>query len=259
MSVYSMLAHKAFRRNVQYRASHLITNIASLIFGFIYIAIWQAATATGGTGDYDPTHFARYVAFNQALLWITIFRENGLGIPQSIQTGAISLDMMRPVDYHTMMMVRELGNIWYSLWFRTLPLAGLFALAIGVHTPSNLERVGLLVLAILMAVYNGLCLHYIAGLMGFWTIQARWAIQLLHTAHFGLSGFMVPVDLLPGALSTLAAYSPFSSLQYFPARIYLELSGAEALVIPAAWVLILTAVCRALTHLARRKLEIQGG
>lgn len=260
MRVFPLLAQKAFRRNLQYRASHAVTNVASMIFGFIYIAIWQAATApTGGTGEYTSSHFAWYVAFNQAMLWITIFRQNGLGISEAVHTGAVALDMMRPVDYHAMMVTRELGNIWYSFWFRTLPLFTVFTLAIGAHVPTRPETYLLLLAAILLAVYVGLCLHYVVGIAAFWTIQSRWAYQFLHTAHTGLSGFMVPVELLPGILAPIAAASPFAALQYYPARIYLELSGAEALRVPLVWAALLTVVCRLLTHLARRKLEIQGG
>lgn len=259
MRVFPLLAQKAFRRNLQYRASHVVTNAASLVFGFIYIAVWQAATARGGTGDYSPVQFAWYVAFNQAMLWITIFFQNGLGIPEAVYTGAIALDMMRPVDYHGMMVARQFGNVWYSFWFRTVPLFAVFTLAIGAHVPQRPETYLLLAAAIVLAAYIGLCLHYVVGIAAFWTIQSRWAYQLLHTAHFGLSGFMVPVELLPGILAPIAAASPFAPLQYYPARIYLELSGAEALRMPILWAVLLTVICRVLTRLARKKLEIQGG
>ena len=126
--------------------------------------------------------------------------------------------------------------------------------------PDRYGRTTLILLAaILLAVYIGLCLHYVVGIAAFWTIQSGWAYQFLHTAHTGLSGFMVPVELLPGILAPIAAASPFAALQYYPARIYLELSGAEALRVPLVWAALLTLVCRLLTHLARRKLEIQGG
>lgn len=259
LRVFALLAQKAFRRNLEYRASHVITNVGSIIFGFIFIAIWQAATASGGTGEYSATHFAQYVGFNQAMLWITLFRQNGLGIPDAISTGAISIEMMRPIDFHTMSVTRELGNVWYSFWFRTLPLATVFSLAVGVHVPQRPTTILLLLISVVAAAYIGLCLHYIVGLSGFWTIRSQWAIQFLHTAHFGLSGFMVPVDLLPGLLAPVAAASPFATLQYYPARIYLELSGAEALYWPLFWTVALTVICRVMTHFARRKLEVQGG
>ena len=259
MRVFFLLAQKAFRRNLQYRASHVVTNIASAIFGFIYIAIWQAAAAGTGTADYSATVLPRYIAFNQAMLWITIFRQHGLGIPEAVATGAVSLEMMRPVDYHAMVVVRELGNVWYSFWFRTVPLAAVFALAVGMHVPQRPSTYALLPVAVGLAAYVGLCLHYVAGLSAFWTIQSRWSNQLLQAAHFGLSGFMVPVDLLPGALAPLAAALPFAALQYYPTRIYLELSGAEALVWPFVWSILLTLLCRAMTYAARRKLEVQGG
>ena len=256
---YALLAQKAFRRNLEYRASHVVTNIASVIFGFIYVAIWQAATVNGGTGDYSPLDFAHYVAFNQAMLWITLFRQNGLGIPDAVSSGAVAMEMARPLDYHQMCVARELGNVWYSFLFRTMPIAAVFALAVGVHVPQRSATPALLVVAVALAAYVGLCLHYIVGISAFWTIRSRWAIQFLHTATFGLSGFMVPVELLPGLLGPVAAALPFAAMQYYPARIYLELSGPEALLWPFFWSIALTAICRVLTRAARRKLEVQGG
>src|SRR5690606_36824339 len=117
----------------------------------------------------------------------------------------------------------------------------------------------LLAIAVVAAAYIGLCLHYIAGLSGFWTIRSQWAIQFLHTAHFGLSGFMVPVEMLPGHVAPLSAALPFATLQYYPARIYLALSGAEAPLWHVFGSAALTVIGRAMPRAARRYLEVHGG
>src|SRR5690606_22831188 len=86
MNAYILSAAKAYRRHLQYRAAHVVNNVASAIFGFMYIAIWQAATGgTAATGDYEATNMARWVAFNQVMLWAAVFLTNGLGIPETVR------------------------------------------------------------------------------------------------------------------------------------------------------------------------------
>lgn len=259
MLAYAQLFTKAYRRNLHYRVAHLVNNVASALFGFIYIAIWQAAGGEGGTGAYDGKALAQYVAFNQALLWITIFQTVGLGIPESVRTGAIGLEMLRPVDFHLHVLARSAGNLWYNLWYRSIPLATVFALAVGLPPSLDLAGYGLLALSIALAAYIGLSLHYLSGISSFWTLKSVWAHQALHTLHFGLSGFLVPVDLLPGGLAAVSAWLPFAALQYYPARIYLGISGAEALIAPLIWAALLTLLCRLSTRAARARLEVQGG
>src|SRR5690606_7129004 len=95
MGAYWLLAKKAFRRNMQYRASHMVNNAASAIFGFIYIAVWQAAARNAGAGEYTAAVMARWVAFTQVMLWLAVFLPHGLGIPEAVRTGAVSLEMLR--------------------------------------------------------------------------------------------------------------------------------------------------------------------
>lgn len=259
MSAYVLLGKKAYRRNLQYRAAHMVNNVASMIFGLIYIAIWQAAARGSAVGPYNAESLAWWVAFNQVNLWIAVFLPFGLGIPEMVRTGAVSLEMLRPLDFHLLVITRELGTVWYNLWFRSLPLAIVFALVIGVYVPKNPATYPLLLCGIILAVYIGLCQQYLVGITAFWTVEARWAWQLLNTFQVVLSGFMVPIDLLPEPFYRLARVLPFAPIHHDPASIYLELAGAEALVWPVVWAIVLTIVCRYLTAKARRKLEVQGG
>src|SRR5690625_1679366 len=105
-SAYRLLAQKAYRRNTRYRSAHMINNVASAIFGFIYISIWQAASGSPvdisalddvvspassvitTPDEYTPETMVYYVAFSQVFVWITVFLPSGLGIPQVVRTGA---------------------------------------------------------------------------------------------------------------------------------------------------------------------------
>lgn len=260
MNAYLLSASKTFRRHLQYRAAHIANNLASAVFGFIYIAIWQAAAGGApAVGDYDARTLAHWLAFNQVMLWVAVFLPHGLGIPEAVQTGAIGLEMLRPLDYHLFVISRELGTVGYNVCYRCLPLALVFGLATGVYVPQRLATYPLLLCAAALSAYIGLCQQYLIGLSAFWTLQTRWAFLLVNTLQMSLSGFLVPIDLLPAPFDGLARLLPFAPLLHDPARIYLELSGAEALAWPLFWAASLTAVCRVMTAKARRKLEVQGG
>src|SRR5690606_8073650 len=257
VGAYLLLSKKAYRRSLQYPAAHMVKNAASVIFGLIYIAVWQAAARGSEVGPYNAETLGWWVAFNQALLWVTVFLPYGLGIPEAVRTGAVSLEMLRPLDFHLHIIARELGTVWYNLWFRTLPLAIVFALVIGAHAPKNPATYPLLLCAVVLAVYIGLCQQYLVGIAAFWTVESRWAWQLTNTLQTVLSGFMVPIDLLPARFFRIARLLPFAPLLHDPASVYLEFAGAEALVWPLIWAVALTIVCRRLTACARRRLESQ--
>ncbi len=258
LATYLTLFRKAYRKNLQYRAAHMINNFASAIFGFVYIAIWQSATSQGGIGPYNAETMTWYIACTQGLLWITTFLTHGLGVPEAIRTGAVSLEMMRPVGFFGYIMSREAGHTYYNLWYRTVPLIVIFVITVGMRIPAPAD-IPALIIAIVIGSYTGLCLAYIVGLVAFWTIEVRWAHYLNHSLVFSIGGSMIPIEMLPGFLGPLGLALPFSSLVYYPTRIYLGLARFDALVVPTVWAVLLTVLCLSMTRAARRRLEVQGG
>lgn len=259
MYAYLVAGAKGFRRNLQYRGAHMVNNVASMIFGFVYIAIWQAAARQGGSGDYTPQTLVWYMAYSQTILWVTTFMTAGLDIQVRVRSGAVALEMMRPVSFFLITVSRELGSLVYSFFFRSLPIAAAFALAVGFYVPRG-DWVWLWIfLSVILGAWVGVCLVYLVGMSSFWTWQINWCHNLHYSINLLLSGYMVPLDLMPPWLEQPARLLPFAARSYYPVRIYLELSGPEALIVPALWAVALTLICLGVTRLARRRLEVQGG
>ena len=80
--LYFTLASKAYARNLQYRGAHMVHNIASAMFGFMYACIWIGLGADYALGDYGTQGMVGYIAFTQVALWVSSFVTNGLGIPK---------------------------------------------------------------------------------------------------------------------------------------------------------------------------------
>lgn len=248
----------SFRRNLQYRGQHMINNVASAIFGFIYMAIWQSV-AHGGTGQpgYDALTLVQYIMINQCFLWLTTFDRFGVLLAGRVRDGTIGSDLMRPVSFMVLQVGQIYGGKLYNFFFRTLALAAIFAVTVGMPLPSG--RLLLVVAATVLATHIGSIFQYFVGLAGFWTVETNWLYLLFQTMTLLLGGPSVPLDFLPDPIAVIARALPFACLGYYPASIYLGLLGGRALAIMFGWAVVLTALAAHVTRRARRRAEVVGG
>jgi len=257
--LFAVLAKKAFARNLQYRASHAINTVASAVFGLIYVSIWKGIGSTGGGSEYTLDNVIHYVAFNQAVLWITLFLTNGLGIQQSVRTGQISLDLMRPVHLFYQLTCREWGQIGYQLLYKTLPIYLIYVWTISLPVPRDAKTWFWTIAALASAAYLNICINYLIGVTALWTTESAW----LYWVHFSvssiLSGFLIPIEWLPGWLQRISTVTPYPYMQHVPSKIYLGLTSPDTMFGGLLWCASFTLLCFAATAVVRHKVEVQGG
>ncbi len=248
----------SFRRNLQYRGQHMINNVASAIFGFIYIAIWQAVTR-GGTGQpgYGAETLTRYIIVCQCMLWNTTFDRAGLELARKVRDGTIGSDLIRPVGFMALQMSQFYGGKLYGFLFRSLAVAGVFALTVGMPLPAG--QLLVVVAALALAMHIGTLMTYFVGLAGFWTVETSWLYLIAQTATLMLGGASVPLDFLPAGMQVFARLTPFPCMAYYPSALYLGLTGPATLLTMAGWAAGLTLLAGYLTTRARRRAEVVGG
>ncbi|UIO40514.1 ABC-2 family transporter protein [Brevibacillus brevis] len=258
--VYWRIIRKSYRRNLQYRLSHVVNNVASSIFGLVFIAIWTGVLSGKQVyGPYDVKTMGFYIAICQSVLWMTTFLSPGLNVQIAVRSGAVSLDMIKPVHYLWYMLSQEFGRLLYNACYRSVPIGLLLGLAVGFFFPSQLFTYFWFILSLLLGTYIGMLLFYLAGISSFWTTEIRWVHLILLSLIFGLGGQMIPIDLMPGVIGKVAPYLPFSAMIYYPVMTLLELAPPYGMLVQASWAIVLTAVALWVTNMVRRKLEIQGG
>lgn len=258
---YLYLGRIGFFRNKAYRWSHMLNNVASAIFGFIYISLWQAVAPEAATGG-DP--YTRKVMTDMMILaqvfaWFAVFLPAGLGIHTAIRNGSIALEMARPIPFYPMVLAREIGNVVYQGLYRAIPLALIFAVSVGFPSPATASHLLLTLPSLTLASYIGLMIVYNVGLSSLWTTEIRWAHWTYYSLTTLLSGGWIPADILPGWVGKVAPYLPFASQIYYPVRIYLGLTGASGLLIQLAWAFLLTAWTLFITRRALTHVVVQGG
>ena len=256
---YQVLFSRGFLQNLQYSASHLVNAVASAVFGVIYIYLWKTVMPRTGFGDYSYNTIVHYVTFNETTMWFTQFGIRcHLRIRDSVRSGNIAQELVRPMDLFSSTVAYEYGSMVYGLIFRGIPV-GLILFRAGYYIPESPGTWLWTFLALLLGCYIGIVNAYLVGMTAFWTTEIRTAYWVVSMLSMGLGGASIPIEVLPEFLYRLARWLPFPCLTFYPARIYLELSGPELLFPGAAWSGILTVVAIHATRLARKRLEVQGG
>ena len=257
---WQVLGRKGFAQNLQYSVSHIVNTIASVVFGLIYIYVWQAVMPESGFGQYTSSIIVQYICVNQTIAWFTQFgMKIRHRIAESVRSGRIAVELARPMDFFCYRMAFEYGAQLYSLVFRGLPVGIGLALLTESYVPGSAMTWVWAAASLAIGGYIGISLGYLVGISSFWTNEIRTLSWVLFTLELMLGGISMPLEVLPHSLELVAKCSPFAHLAYYPAQIYLELSGPAPILTGLAWAAALTVVARQVTACARRRLEVQGG
>ncbi|WP_442601284.1 ABC transporter permease [Paenibacillus sp. KN14-4R] len=257
--LFFVLARKAYVSNLQYRGAHMLKNAASLVFGFMYVAIWAGIGSSSDLGARAAEGMTAYIAFNQSILWITGFLTRGLGIEQSVRTGQIALDLMRPTHLFIQRMSREWGQIAYQFVYKFLPIYILYFFLFSLKLPMHFSTYVWTFLALALAAYISICIQYVIGVMSMWTTESQWLYWVNYALSMLISGFFIPIEWLPSWLRAISMASPYPYLLYYPTNIYLDKVDPSVLIGSLMWCIGLTLVCLYVTRFMRHKLEVQGG
>ncbi|CAM3824828.1 ABC transporter permease [Marinicrinis lubricantis] len=257
--LYFVLASKAYARNLHYRGAHMVHNIASALFGYMYACIWIGIGENRSLGDYGLQGMVSYIAFTQASLWISGFLTNGLGIPESVRTGQIALDLMRPIHLFTHLMSREWGQIAYQFIYKSIPIYLLYTFVFSLQVPTQISQIIYCFIGLGCAAYIAICIHYLIGASALWTTESSWLYWCNHALMMLLAGFFIPLEWLPDWLQKVSWMSPYPFMLYVPTRIYLGFEGGALLIGSLCWCAVMTILCIGVTHILKRKVEVQGG
>jgi ABC-2 type transport system permease protein len=202
----------------------------TLVFFFVKYNLWTSIYSREGIREiqgYDLGGMLRY----QVWVMIVSFLAQGynaLSLAQDIRLGRISAYLVYPFEFwqfHTagflatqaLQLVVSLLTVlscrlfgWISLGDPLVLLAGLgFSLLVGCFW---------------------FAVSYILGLLAFW-LEETWVLRVMFTTVSAfLSGAFLPLEIYPGWLRALLAYTPFPYMSFVPVKIFMgEYTGSVAL------------------------------
>ncbi len=255
--VWAAIFRLGLAEAVAYRAA-LFVWILTSCFPLIALALWSGLAAEAPIGDYTQDDFVGY--FVGAFLirqltscWVV------WDLERQIKTGDLSTMMMRPVHPLVHHLIANLAALPVRIVL-ALPLGLAVLLVVGSGgLGMDLYAVALLVPALVGGWLINFTSQVIIGCLAFWITSSSALYEFWLGFFIVLSGYVVPVSLMPEAVAAVLDLLPFHASLGFIVELALgKLATADALfflLVQWCWV----AVFGSLAYLCwRRGLRVYG-
>jgi len=138
-----------------------------------------------------------------------------------IRQGDLVRYLIKPFPYYWIKFIEEIPYRVLQGFYGIIALVIiniLFKNIIEIHPGWLTIEIGIIaaVLAFFMSFTYKMCL----GMLAFWFKQIRGITQLMEIISIIFAGFIIPIDMFPAQLKTIAYFLPFSYMIYFPVKIF---------------------------------------
>jgi ABC-2 type transport system permease protein len=204
--------------------------------------IWKAVLGQGGTiYGYSFAAIMTYL-FGTTVLRSLVMGSRTIDLGWMINSGALTIPLMRPFNLFTFFFIRDLADKLFNLTFMFIEIPLILLI---FHPPvfiqSNPLTILLAAVSTSLAILIYFYINVIFGSLAFWT-RDIWAPRfLLMVIMEFASGAMFPLDMLPGVWQKLIYWTPFPYLLYVPLKTYLGegIPTLTYLFISFVWVIVL--------------------
>ncbi len=221
-------ARIGFQREIQYRAATMMMLVGFLIEPVVYLAVWTTvAEAQGGEiAGYTTGALAAYY-----IVW-TLVRVYNLAFDPTawewrIREGRMNDFLSQPIHPFHRDASFFIGSkfVWTALW---IPVAVVLTIAFRPTVEWHLVNI----LGFIVAIWGGFAVRflilYLMGMINFWTTRGAAVFGIIVAAELLLSGRLVPLQLMPRWVESLAAWLPFKWSFQFPIEVLIgRLSPAQ--------------------------------
>jgi len=217
---------------VAYRAELLVW-LLSTTMPLVMLALWSAVARDGPVGRFGQRDF---VAYFLAALVVRLLTGAWVvwELTFEIRQGTLAFRLLRPLHPLVAYAVENLAALPLRAAL-ALPLAGV---ALWVTSAASLTRDPLLLALFPLTILGGWLITFLAmALVGTLAFRVDSATSLFEIwmGLFGVfSGYLVPLELFPGWVRTLAWALPFRSMLGFPVELVTGLLPREQVLLELA-------------------------
>jgi len=208
---YLAVARTAARQEWSGRGAWLARMGFYALILLIFSRLWAVVFDAGALAGHTPVDFVWYLALTE---WVMLSAPPFyLEVEAEIRSGDIVHRLPRPISYLGAKLAEAAGTT--ALRMLTLGVAGLvFARALAGAWPDDpLVLVAAIPLGLLAAAVQVLCIAGI-GLTALWIHDASPVYWIWQKCAFLLGGLMLPLEVYPDWLRTLAEWTPFAAIMH---------------------------------------------
>jgi len=247
MKKYWHVVNVGIQNNLTYRFNFF----ARTVFGFIpliaVIYVWRAIYSgkpqDPTVGTYSLAQMISYYLVVTIVDALTAVNEDDWQIAADIKDGNISQFLLKPINYLTYRLCLFVSGRLTYIAVAAAPLA-IFILCLSKYfvLPPSWSALGWFFLSTFLTALLQFFTSYAMAMLAFWVLEVSTFIFILYAFEYIASGHLFPLDILPGPIAKVLAYTPFPYQLYLPVSIYMGKTTGPALIhgllIQMAWVIV---------------------
>lgn len=263
MRMYWELAKKSFQQQFAYRAATLAGLFTNSVFGvmlsFVYLALFWDQPTDASVQGFNRESTVTYTWIGQALI-MPVWFWGWWQIVDTIRSGTVVMDMLKPMDYFSYWLSRDLGRSLAHVLLRAVPTLVIGQLLFGLVWPESWERGLAFIISVPFAVVISFCMRFMLNLWGFWLLDHRGIASVMFVLTGVFTGHLLPIAWYPPAFRDMLNMLPFRSMLMTPVELWLgQIDIATGLSLQVFWTVVMVGLARLLLHSAERKVVVQGG
>ena len=267
MKKYLSFFRMRLTAGLQYRAAALAGMSTQFVWGAMEILLYRAFWLE------HPERFpmgmealSAYIWLQQAFLTLFALWNWDFEVLESVKTGSVAYELLRPAGLYSMWMARALAGRLARAALRMVPVllvSSLIPAPWGLRLQGSPAVFGLFLLSMVLMVLVVCAYSLLIYALTFYVTDPNGLMVLSVAAADLLGGAIVPLPFLPDGLRQAAALSPFGSMQNVPLRIFngdIPLPEIPAVMgLQIFWILALVTAGYFLTRNGLRRAVILGG
>ena len=252
---------------LQYRAAALAGMSTQLVWGAMEVLLYRAFWLE------QPERFpmgmealSSYIWLQQAFLTLFALWNWDYDVLESVKTGSVSYELLRPADLYSMWMAKSISARMSRAALRMVPVilaSALIPAPFGLRLRISPAAFGVFLLSAVLMVLVVCGYTLLVYALTFYVTDPNGLMVVSVAAADLLGGAIVPLPFMPEGFRRFAELTPYASMQNVPLRIFsgdIPLSEAPAVMgLQAFWIIVLISAGYFLTRSGLRRALILGG
>ncbi len=259
---YAAILRISVANHFAYIGEALLRGIFLVLIIFIFVQLWTVTYSVLGTsriGNYSLPQMIWYFAFAEAIIMsVPLLRRK---VDDDVKTGGLAYRLSKPYNY-ILYLAADFAGEWIARFALNLVIGS--ALAFLLVGPITFTAGGVASALVLLA--GAVVLDFLGAatvsLLAFWVEDTASFYLIYRRLVMLLGGMMIPLDVFPEPLSSIARSLPFSYIVYGPSRQWVApTEGFFVEVLPGLIVTLLVAagVVLLMFRAGQRNLTVNGG
>ncbi len=264
--LYNTFIRNAFLSMLAYRMRYYTGILTYLLFVSVHYFVWQAVFSGSPPGTkiagFTLEEMVTYVVIgwiSRSLYFSTIDED----INELVKTGQVSVILLRPVNFHLMMLAQAFGESLFRLLFFTAPIAAVVLYAFPVFPPASFLNLILFLIGTLFSFFILAEINFLIGLLAFSLASIQGVMRAKYYLTQLFSGLLIPITMFPSWFAPVVNILPFKMITFVPLMFYLgKADGIHNLYLlleMVGWAIVLAILCHWSWKRAVARLTVHGG